>query len=257
MTIDKLLYLRQMGIEPCVLRSRVPAAKPTTAQITEQSDEQKQVSAETELDIDQSVVLPLQSEPSTAPTTSQWQTLEQEVAACCRCILHKTRTQTVFGVGNKQAQWMFIGEAPGLDEDRKGEPFVGRAGQLLTKMLKAIGFDRREVYIANIIKCRPPDNRNPRIEEIVECLAYLHRQIQLVQPEIIVLLGGVAANSLLKVQTPVSRLRGQIHRIAGTEAAVIVSYHPAYLLRSPHQKAAAWEDLKFACKTVGRSLNAK
>ena len=184
----------------------------------------------------------------------QWQGVELEVINCKKCILHQTRTQTVFGIGDKKAQWMFIGEAPGLDEDRKGEPFVGRAGQLLTKMLKAIGFERSEVYIANIIKCRPPDNRNPRLEEIVQCLSYLHRQIQLVQPEIIVLLGGVAANTLLKQQTPVSRLRGQIHRIENTQAPVIVTYHPAYLLRSPNQKAAAWEDLQFACKTIGRQL---
>ena len=144
-----------------------------------------------------------------------------------------------------------------MDEDKQGEPFVGRAGQLLTRMLKAIGFARDEVYIANIVKCRPPDNRNPRTDEMAQCLPYLHRQIQWVQPQIIVLLGGVAASALLQVQTPVSRLRGQIQRIEGSDAAVVVSYHPAYLLRAPNQKAAAWEDLKFACRIMGRSIEAK
>ncbi len=248
MSVGKLLYLQQMGIEPCVLRSSVQdseqAALPT--------EDQAEVAIPVNPDIGQPATQPSQLDDT--PTTPQWQSLELEVVNCKKCILHQTRTQTVFGVGNKKAQWMFIGEAPGLDEDRKGEPFVGRAGQLLTKMLKAIGFERDEVYIANVIKCRPPDNRNPRLEEIVQCLSYLHRQIQLVQPEIIVLLGGVAANALLKEQTPVSRLRGQIHRIENTQASVIVTYHPAYLLRSPNQKAAAWEDLQFACKTVGREL---
>ena len=248
MSVVKLLYLQQMGIEPCVLRSSVQdseqAALPT--------EDQAEVAIPVNLDIGQPATQPSQLDDT--PTTPQWQSLELEVVNCKKCILHQTRTQTVFGVGNKKAQWMFIGEAPGLDEDRKGEPFVGRAGQLLTKMLKAIGFERNEVYIANVIKCRPPDNRNPRLEEIVQCLSYLHRQIQLVQPEIIVLLGGVAANALLKEQTPVSRLRGQVHRIENIQASVIVTYHPAYLLRSPNQKAAAWEDLQFACKTVGREL---
>ena len=248
MSVGKLLYLQQMGIEPCVPRSSVQISEQTTPQ----TEDQAAVPIPEKSDIGQPATQPSQLDD--APTTPQWQSLELEVVNCKKCILHRTRTQTVFGVGNKKAQWMFIGEAPGLDEDRKGEPFVGRAGQLLTKMLKAIAFERDEVYIANVIKCRPPDNRNPRLEEIVQCLSYLHRQIQLVQPEIIVLLGGVAANALLKEQTPVSRLRGQIHRIENTQASVIVTYHPAYLLRSPNQKAAAWEDLQFACKTVGREL---
>ena len=248
MSIGKLLYLKQMGIEPCVPRSSVQISEQTAPQ----TEDQAEVLVPAKTDIAQPTTQP--SQPKDAHTTPQWQSLELEVVNCKKCILHQTRTQTVFGVGNKKAQWMFIGEAPGLDEDRKGEPFVGRAGQLLTKMLKAIGFERNEVYIANVIKCRPPDNRNPRLEEIVQCLSYLHRQIQLVQPEIIVLLGGVAANALLKEQTPVSRLRGQIHHIENTQASVIVTYHPAYLLRSPNQKAAAWKDLQFACKTVGREL---
>ncbi len=237
-----------MGIEPCVLRSSLQAPE----QALPSTEGQAEVTVQANPDIGQPATQP--SQPDDGLTTPQWQSLELEVVNCKKCILYQTRTQTVFGVGDKKAQWMFIGEAPGFEEDKKGEPFVGRAGQLLTKMLKAIGFDRHEVYIANIIKCRPPDNRNPRLEEIVQCLSYLYSQIALVQPEIIVLLGGVAANALLKGQTPVSRLRGRIHRIENTRAPVIVTYHPAYLLRSPNQKAAAWEDLQFACKTIGRKL---
>ena len=248
MSVEKLLYLKHMDIEPYMPRSSAQNLEQAVLPI----EDQVKVSVQTKPDIDQPATQP--SQPDDASIAPQWQSLELEVVNCKKCILHQTRTQTVFGVGNKKAQWMFIGEAPGFDEDRKGEPFVGRAGQLLTKMLKAIGFERDEVYIANVIKCRPPDNRNPRLDEMVQCLPYLHRQIQLVQPEIIVLLGGVAANALLKEQTPVSRLRGQIHRIENTQASVIVTYHPAYLLRSPNQKAAAWEDLQFACKTVGREL---
>ncbi len=237
-----------MGIEPYILRSSVPVAE----QVMLPAEDQTEVPLQATPDIGQPVAQ--LSRPDNRLTAPQWQSLELEVVNCKKCILHQTRTQTVFGVGDKNARWMFIGEAPGFEEDRKGEPFVGRAGQLLTRMLKAIGFERHEVYIANVIKCRPPDNRNPRLEEIVQCLFYLYSQIQLVQPEIIVLLGGVAANALLKEQTPVSRLRGRIHRIENTRAPVIVTYHPAYLLRSPNQKAAAWEDLQFACKTIGREL---
>ena len=252
MAVNKLFYLKHLGIEPCVPHDYVQPAAQATPQTPDSSVVPVQKPDKAKTDIAQTTAQ--RREQGDNPVSSQWQTLTREVVDCRKCVLHKTRTQTVFGVGDRQAQWMFIGEAPGLDEDRKGEPFVGRAGQLLTKMLKAIGFDRREVYIANIVKCRPPDNRNPRLEEVVQCLSYLQRQIQLIQPEIIVLLGGVAATSLLKVQTPVSRLRGHIHHITGSDAPVIVTYHPAYLLRSPHQKAAAWEDLKFACKTIGRDL---
>ena len=254
MAIDKLFYLKQMGIEPCVPRTFVQSVEKTVIQADSRTEQQRDAQQSTPSNPDSEQPATRSPEQADATMTRQWQTLAQEVVDCKKCVLHSTRTQTVFGVGDTQAQWMFIGEAPGLDEDRKGEPFVGRAGQLLTRMLKAIGFNRREVYIANIVKCRPPDNRNPRPEETSQCLSYLYRQIQLVQPEIIVLLGGVAASSLLKVKTPVSRLRGQIHSIEGTAAWVVVTYHPAYLLRSPQQKAAAWEDLQFACKTIGREL---
>ena len=178
----------------------------------------------------------------------------REVRVCRRCGLCETRTQTVFGVGARDADWMLIGEAPGFEEDKRGEPFVGRAGKLLDRMLQAIGFARGDVYIANVIKCRPPDNRNPRPDEIASCSDYLKRQIGLVRPRIILLLGGVAAAAVLGEQTPVGRMRGRVHTLPGAAIPVIVTYHPAYLLRAPQQKRAAWDDLQLACRTAGRTL---
>ncbi len=172
--------------------------------------------------------------------------LEQIVAACTLCGLHETRTQTVFGVGAQNADWLIIGEAPGADEDRKGEPFVGRAGQLLNNMLRAIGLAREEVYIANILKCRPPRNRDPQANEINCCRPYLRRQIDLIQPKIILAMGRVAAQSLLETDAPIGRMRGQRYIYEDTGIPVVATYHPAYLLRSPQQKRKAWEDLKFA-----------
>lgn len=173
-----------------------------------------------------------------------WAALEEAVRTCTRCPLHATRTQAVFGVGNRRAQWMFIGEAPGADEDRQGEPFVGRAGQLLNLMLRAIGLKREEVYIANVLKSRPPGNRDPRPEEVEQCEPYLIRQIELIRPRLIVALGRHAAHSLLKTELPLSRLRGQRLSYHGTP--LIVTYHPAYLLRNQGDKRKAWEDLCLA-----------
>jgi|LauGreDrversion4_2_1035121.scaffolds.fasta_scaffold185737_3 DNA polymerase len=175
-----------------------------------------------------------------------WEALAARVAACTACELHQGRLQTVFGVGNPQAKWMVIGEAPGAEEDKRGEPFVGRAGQLLTAMLAAAGLPRPEVYIANILKCRPPGNRDPLPAEVAQCEHYLARQIALVQPRLILAVGRIAAQNLLKVQTPLSRLRGQRHSYGPREVPVVVTYHPAYLLRSPGEKRRAWEDLQFA-----------
>ena len=178
-----------------------------------------------------------------------WQALRQKVISCQQCELHQTRIQTVFGVGNQQAEWMIIGEAPGADEDRQGEPFVGKAGKLLNAMLRAIGLQREEVYIANILKCRPPNNRDPNPEEAAQCMPYLIRQIQLVQPKLIVALGRVAAQRLLESNTSLGRMRGKLHHLEATGTPVIVTYHPAYLLRSPVEKAKAWDDLCYA-KTI-------
>lgn len=173
-----------------------------------------------------------------------WEALKQRVASCTACALHTSRTQTVFGVGAQDADWMLIGEAPGAEEDRQGEPFVGRAGQLLNAMLIAIGLRREQVYIANVLKCRPPNNRDPEAQEVACCEVYLQRQVRLLRPKIIIALGRIAAQNLLKTATPLSRLRGHTHDFQGIP--LVVTYHPAYLLRAPTEKRKAWEDLLFA-----------
>jgi DNA polymerase len=173
-----------------------------------------------------------------------WSDLRHEVAGCRACVLCETRTQTVFGVGSHQARWMLIGEAPGQNEDLQGEPFVGKAGQLLTEMLRAIGLKREEVYIANILKCRPPLNRDPLAEEVAACHAFLQRQIQLLKPRMIVAVGRIAAQNLLKTEQPLSKLRGRQHRLENIPLVVV--HHPAYLLRALTEKAKAWDDLQFA-----------
>lgn len=172
-----------------------------------------------------------------------WDELATAVAACRRCELCESRTQTVFGVGNQSADCMIIGEAPGAEEDRQGEPFVGRAGQLLDAMLQAVRLDRRTVYIANILKCRPPNNRDPAPEEAEACRDYLLRQISLVQPRVILAVGRIAAQNLLQSNQPIGRLRGQEHTFGEGRIPVIVTYHPAYLLRSPLEKRKTWTDL--------------
>ena len=173
-----------------------------------------------------------------------WKNLQQEVSICRACSLCETRTQTVFGVGSHQANWMLIGEAPGQSEDLQGEPFVGKAGQLLTEMLRAIGLSRDEVYIANILKCRPPNNRDPHAEEVIACHDFLQRQIALLQPKIILAVGRVAAQNLLKTQQSLAKLRGQQYRLENIPLVVV--HHPAYLLRTLTEKAKAWDDLQFA-----------
>jgi DNA polymerase len=173
-----------------------------------------------------------------------WDTLADAVRECRLCGLCETRTQTVFGVGNRQARLMVIGEAPGAEEDRQGEPFVGRAGILLNAMLRAAGFGRDEVFIANVLKCRPPNNRDPSDEEASRCLPYLRRQIELVDPDVILCVGRIAAQRLLDTETPIGKLRGRVHELDGRP--VVVTYHPAYLLRSPGEKRKSWDDLKLA-----------
>jgi DNA polymerase len=178
---------------------------------------------------------------------AQWQQLLEEVRRCTLCPLHTTRTQGVLGVGPKRSDWLVIGEAPGAEEDRRGEPFVGAAGQLLDAMLRAIGLDRRtNVYIANVLKSRPPNNRDPRPEEVEACLPYLVRQIALLQPKIMLAVGRIAAQNLLGTDAPLGRLRGRVHHFGERQTPLVVTYHPAYLLRTPADKRKAWEDLKFA-----------
>lgn len=179
-------------------------------------------------------------------TTEAWERLRKQVAACTQCELHRGRTQTVFGVGNIHADWMLIGEAPGKEEDRQGEPFVGRAGKLLNAMLEAVGLDRKQVMIANILKCRPPNNRDPRPEEVSACESYLKQQIAMVNPRVILALGRIAAQNLLKVDTPIGKMRGRRFEYPGTAIPVVVTYHPAYLLRSPREKRKSWQDLQLA-----------
>ncbi len=186
------------------------------------------------------------SEPQ--PTAS-WLQLKAAVPACTACALHKTRTRTAFGVGDENADWMLIGEAPGAEEDRLGEPFVGQAGRLLDNMLAAIGLRRGEnVYIANVLKCRPPGNRNPEPGEVAKCSPFLQQQIALVRPKLIVAMGRFAAQTLLATDASIASLRGRVHAYAGVP--LVVTYHPAYLLRNLPDKAKAWADLVFARQTI-------
>jgi uracil-DNA glycosylase len=208
-----------------------------------------------------SVPLPL---PALAPSgreaaiaSMDWPLLRESVAACEACGLCKTRRQTVFGVGNEQAQWMIVGEAPGEQEDAQGEPFVGQAGKLLDNMLAAIGLTRSEappaqqVFIANTLKCRPPRNRNPQPDELAACRPYLLRQVALLQPRIIVAMGRFAVSAMLGSDEAIGRLRGRVHRFG--DVPMIVTYHPAYLLRQLGDKAKAWEDLCLAASVVAQA----
>jgi len=188
-----------------------------------------------------------------------WTELESAVAQCEACPLSQTRTRTVFGVGNRTAEWMLVGEAPGAEEDARGEPFVGQAGRLLDNMLAALGLGRRgadrdAVFIANVLKCRPPGNRNPEPREVQECEPFLQRQIELVNPKVVVVMGRFAAQSLLGSDASIASLRGKVHRIeiAGRQVPVVVTYHPAYLLRNLGGKAKSWADLCLARGVVER-----
>lgn len=227
----RLYYLDQMGIQ-----AWVPQTIIGTSQVIEEVIVEKVVA--NELDSGQTHEQKI--------TSASLDELKLTVSNCTQCELHRTRTQTVFGVGHPAAEWLIIGEAPGADEDRLGEPFVGRAGQLLTSMLRALGLAREEVFIANILKCRPPNNRDPQANEINSCSSYLRQQIELIQPKIILVVGRIAAQSLLNVDTPIGKMRGKKFTYQDTNIPVVATYHPAYLLRSPQQKRSAWEDLKFA-----------
>jgi DNA polymerase len=186
--------------------------------------------------------------PLPAAQDNDLKDVEAEALACVACRLHEQRTKVVFGVGDPDARLMFIGEGPGRDEDLQGEPFVGRAGQLLTRIIEAMGYQREDVYIANAVKCRPPKNRDPQADEIDACRHFLMRQVQLIGPEIIVLLGRSAVNAVLDLQAPLSRLRGGFRHWGG--AKVMCTYHPAYLLRNPSAKAMVWEDMKLVRDTL-------
>ena len=189
-----------------------------------------------------------------------WAELEATVAGCTACALCRTRTRTVFGVGSQRAPWMIVGEAPGAEEDARGEPFVGQAGRLLDNMLASIGRSRsadaaQPVFIANVLKCRPPANRNPQPEEVGACEPFLLRQIELLQPKLVLVMGRFAAHSVLRTEAPISALRGRVHRLAvgGSGVPAVVTYHPAYLLRNLADKAKVWADLCLALDVAGEA----
>lgn len=220
-------HLKEMGIQRWVERKRSPNADTSVLPSVNEIETNDSVSDNA---IDQ----------------MDWQQLEQVVSGCEKCELCQTRIQTVFGSGNPKAKWLFVGEAPGAQEDKQGEAFVGRAGQLLNSMLSAIGMQRDDVYICNVLKCRPPNNRDPLGEEVTKCLPYLQRQIELAAPEKIITLGAFATKALLQSNEPIGRLRGHIHTYSSTKTPLIATYHPAYLLRSPGEKRKVWQDLKLA-----------
>jgi uracil-DNA glycosylase family 4 len=231
-------YLEALGIDRWVARNSPPEVQVEPAAIPAR------------LEVRAPAPAPVVHLPATP--AGDWGTLRERVAACTACDLCKTRTQTVFGVGSTSADWLVIGEAPGADEDRQGEPFVGRAGQLLNAMLLAIGLPRETVFIANILKCRPPGNRDPKPEEVARCLPFLHNQVALLKPKMILAVGRIAAQNLLATDLPLARLRGKLHRFGAADTPLVITYHPAYLLRTPADKRKAWEDLKFARATFQR-----
>jgi DNA polymerase len=254
----RLQYLEAIGIDVWVPRHQ-PVAFPPAADHPENTVENVSWAEQPETQQDkpskQELSIPIEtantefpqhsgSSQSTHANDQIWKDLQQEVSLCRACSLCETRTQTVFGVGNKQASWMLIGEAPGQNEDLQGEPFVGKAGQLLTEMLRAIRLEREEVYIANMLKCRPPNNRDPQADEVAACNRFLQQQIELIQPKIILAVGRIAAQNLLATQQPLAKLRGVRHELHNIP--LIVIHHPAYLLRSLLEKAKAWSDLQFA-----------
>ena len=238
--LDRFEYLQEMGIDVWVERNQ-PALD---------SNSNEHLTGNFSADISAS--------PSQEHTAGlNWKDLAERVSSCTTCGLHLCRSQTVFGSGDRNTALMIVGEAPGAEEDRQGEPFVGRAGQLLNSMLLALGFAREQVFITNILKCRPPDNRGPKAEEVAACADYLKRQISLVEPKAILAVGRVAAQNLLGDQTPIGKMRGRTYQLVdeatSAEIPVIVTYHPAYLLRSPQEKRKSWDDLVLLKRTMEAS----
>ena len=235
-------YLDALGIDQWKLRRPAPAAG---------VDEAMPVPAVVPVAAAAAVTPTALVTPVVAPSVD-WDALAVEVSTCVKCGLHASRTQTVFGVGNRSADLLVVGEAPGADEDRQGEPFVGRAGQLLNAMLRALRRPRETVFIANVLKCRPPGNRDPNPEEVSCCLPYLHRQIALLKPRMMLAVGRIAAQNLLATDTPIGQLRGKLHRFGPRGIPLVVTYHPAYLLRSPTEKRKSWVDLRLVCGELAR-----
>ena len=231
MTTRREAILREMGLAP-IWKAKGAPALPSAAPIVEEEGVPSTPSVAREARI----------------SKMDWPSLSQAVSSCTACPLHKTRTQAVFGVGDESADWLLVGEAPGAEEDQKGEPFVGQAGRLLDAMLASISLSRTaNVYIANVLKCRPPANRNPEPAEVARCSPHLERQIDLIRPKLILAMGRFAVQTLLNTEASIASLRGTLHAYRGVP--LIVTYHPAYLLRTLPDKAKAWQDLIFAVRT--------
>lgn len=236
------LILEEMGLTPIWRRRERPAAGDSPPAAPPAASKQQRATGDESFQ-------PVPGDRRSAIMRMGWAELKARVAACTDCPLHEKRNRTVFGVGDERAEWVFVGEGPGAEEDAQGEPFVGQAGKLLDNMLAAIGLRRGEnVYICNVVKCRPPGNRNPQPSEAAACEPYLHRQIELIGPRLVVALGRVAAANLLATEASIASLRGKIHRYRGIP--LVVTYHPAYLLRNLADKAKAWEDLCFAVRVM-------
>lgn len=251
---DRVQYYKDLGIYDFYRRSPVHAsAEAVIAEsVTQDEEGPNLVRAVSRTNRPPESASVLTSEASLDPA-SALRLIREDIGDCTRCRLHKQgRKQIVFGVGNPKAELMFIGEAPGADEDIQGEPFVGRAGQLLTNMIKAMGLHREDVYIANIIKCRPPGNRTPERDECEPCSPFLFRQIEVIKPKVIVALGAVAAKTLLAINSSMAELRGRWYDFRNTKLAV--TYHPAFLLRDPRQKKETWKDLQMVMKELGLAV---
>ena len=231
---------------------QLPKPVPRSMQPAQQASPAQPVSASTTAS--EGLIPMAESSSAEVSSAANLDILQSEVTRCMLCDeLASTRTQTVFGVGSPQAQLCFLGEAPGAEEDRLGEPFVGRAGKLLDKILEACGLSRAEVYILNVLKCRPPGNRNPTPEESTNCRNFLNRQLELIDPDYICCLGAVAAQNLLDTQTAIGRLRGKVHEYRGIK--VVCTYHPAYLLRNPSAKKHTWDDMKMLMREMGTPVD--
>ena len=257
----RLRYYHEMGIYDFYQRPMEGAsehlATPSAAALIEEPENMPRTKVTATLNVN-SLLESASAKPESgiSDPVEALRVIREDIGDCTRCRLHKQgRKQIVFGVGNPQADLMFIGEAPGADEDIQGEPFVGRAGQLLTNMIKAMGVRREDVYIANIIKCRPPGNRTPERDECETCSPFLMRQISVVAPKAIVALGAVAAKTLLAINAPMSELRGRWYDFRGTKLAV--TYHPAFLLRDPRQKKETWKDLQMVMRELGLPMPSK
>lgn len=237
-------FFREREVLAPVVEQKESEPQPEPLEVTAETPETKSVVEQAPL-----VETRVEESPEVIPAPEwDWNSLQAEVAQCHQCELSQTRTKTVFGVGNPQADWLIIGEAPGQDEDRQGEPFVGEAGQLLDKMLLAIGLQREEVFITNTLKCHPQKNRDPQRAEIEKCETFLQRQIEWIKPKIILSVGKVSAQNLLKSDQAIGDLRGRVHHFGPHSIPLVVTYHPAYLLRQPSKKRRAWEDLKMAVR---------